>query len=64
VLSDVPHRLTGVELEQLSGAHHLGNGLGQRLALLAGEQVPQLPAAGEQFAAATAAWAWSASADA
>ena len=41
-LTGVAQGLTAVELQDLPGPHHLAPGLGQRLALLAGQQVAEL----------------------
>src|SRR5207302_8536563 len=46
-----PERLPGVELEDLAGAHGLTHGLLQGLALLAGQQAPDLGRPGEDPAA-------------
>ena len=50
-LAGEPQRLAGEEIEDLPGAHRLADALGQRLALLAGEQAAELLAPLENLVA-------------
>jgi hypothetical protein len=51
LVSGEAQHFAGEKLEDLSGAHHFADAFGQRLALLAREQPPELVLAGEDFIA-------------